>query len=88
MKSELGLSCALSVIGPMYHHLAEWRANDALLNVHDAAGQVLEAGVDVAKVRSASEVLIATQLFTELQHCTGSKEIIALARAAVQNKSR
>ena len=88
MKSELGLSCALSTIGPIYHHLAELRANDALLIAHDAAGHVVGAGVDVEKLRSASDVLIATHLFTELQHCTGIKEITALARLAVQNKSR
>jgi hypothetical protein len=88
MKSELGLTCALSTIGPMYHHLAELRANDALLNVHDAAGHVVEAGVDVEKLRSASEVLIATHMFTELQRCKSVKTITALGRLAVQNKSR
>jgi hypothetical protein len=88
MKSELGLCCALSTIGPMYHHLAELRANDALLTIQDAAGQVAEAGVDVEKLRSANEVLLATGMFTELQRSNDTKAIIALGKLAVQYKSR
>jgi hypothetical protein len=88
MKAELQLSCALSTIGPIYHHLAELRANDALLSIHDAAGQVTNAGVDVEKLRSASETLIAARLFRELKDRASVKEIAALARLTLQSESR
>jgi hypothetical protein len=88
MKSELGLTCALSTIGPIYHHLAELRANDAFLTAHDAAGQVLDAGVDVEKLRSASDVLVATRLFRELKNKAGVREIVALARLTHHTESR
>src|ERR1700684_2970909 len=65
MKTDLGLTCALSSIFNLYHYLAERRADNAFLNAQDLAGQVADSGVDLEKLRSASQVLIAARFFRE-----------------------
>ena len=88
MKAELGITCALSTIGPMYRRLAESRADDVFFSAHDLAGQLANSGLEVAMLRSASEKLIAARLLQVLHKGGTVKEITALARLTLQTESR
>jgi hypothetical protein len=88
MKTDLGITCSPSAIAPLYHYLAELRADNVVLNAQNLAVQMSNSGIDVEKLCSASRMLIASQFLQKVTHGASIPEIVALGRLMLQSDTR
>jgi hypothetical protein len=87
MKTELGIQCALSTIGPMYHYLDDLRADSAFLNAGDFAAQTLNSGASFEKLHSASKLLLASRFLRSMTENADTADIVRLGRLMLQHES-
>jgi hypothetical protein len=88
MKTELGLTCALSTLCNIHNYLDELRSDSAWLNAHDLAGQVIDSGANLEKLRSASQLLLASRFLQTVTHRGSVQEIATLGRLMLQHESQ
>jgi hypothetical protein len=88
MKTELGLTCALSTMHQIHRYLSDLRADSAFLNAHDLADHVVDSGVRLEKLRSASELLLASRFLQTVTAKAPVQEIATLGRLMLQHQSR
>ena len=88
MRTELGIQCALSIIGPMYHYLNELRSHERETILQKLTEVITEPGTNLNLIRTDSLTVITNHL---MQRCVDNgdiREIAALGRVMVQGEER
>jgi hypothetical protein len=88
MQMRLGITCALSIIGPLYHHLKEVRSGEREAMLEKLTDVITEPGADLAGVRADSLAVITKRLIERSQARDSTKEIVALGRLMVRSEAR
>ena len=88
MRTEMGVTCALSAIGPLYHHLSELRSHEREAILQKLTDVITEPGVDLTGIRAGSLAVINRQLLERAARRDDSGEIAALGRVLVRTEGR
>ncbi|MDB6021844.1 MAG: hypothetical protein JWQ04_1701 [Pedosphaera sp.] len=88
MRNELGITCARSILGPIYHYCNDLRSNDSEAIREKLTEAITEPGADLSRVRIDSLTLITGQLIQKAHPGGNPRHIAALGRVLLQAQSR
>ncbi len=88
MQKQLGITCALSTIGPLYHYLKEVRSHEREAMLQKLTEVITEPGADLAGVRADSLAIINKRLLVRSMERDNTREIVSLGRVLVRSEAR
>jgi hypothetical protein len=88
MRKKFGVSCALSAIGPMYHHCRERRSQEREAVLERLTEIVVEPGSHLKHVRTDTMKAIAGRLFRRAVAQDDTMRVSALGRVMMQADAR
>ncbi len=88
IQKVLGIACALSTIGPMYHYLKELRSQEREAMLQKLTEVITEPGADLAGIRTDSLAVVTKRLMKRAWERDNTKEIVALGRLMVRSEAR
>ena len=86
---ELGIRCALSIIGPMYHHCNKLRSHERETILQGLTNVITEPGINLNMVRNDSMNVVASRLLRRSMENDGpSTEIAKLGKVVLEGQGR
>ena len=86
MQKELGITCSLSTIGPMYHYLSELRSHERETILQRLTDVITEPGADLKGIRTDSLAIITKRLMDRAMERDDTTKVAALGRVMLQGE--